>query len=85
MARRPRLLSPVAALRRNALTKGLLGGRRGWLAIGAVVWAPRVLKKALGRDQQTVATEVLKPGQAVCIEAIPQLTRAQRRAASRAR
>ena len=85
MARRPRLLSPLAALRRNALSKGLLGGRRGWLAIGAVVWAPRLFKRALGRDQETVATEVLKPGQSVCIEAIPQLTRAQRRAVSRTR
>lgn len=85
MARRPRALSPTAALRRNALYKGLLGGRRGWMAIGAVVWAPRLLKKALGRTEQVVATERLEPGQAVRIEAIRRPTRGEDRASRRAR
>jgi hypothetical protein len=81
MARSARAFSPTAALRRNALYKGLLGGSRGWLAVGAVVWAPRLMKRALGRNEKVVATEVLKPGQALYLEAIPQETRAQRRAA----
>lgn len=85
MARRPRALSPTAALRRNALYKGLLGGRRGWMAIGAVVWAPRLLKKALGRTEQVVATERLEPGQAVRIEAMRRPTRGEDRAGRRAR
>ena len=42
-----------------------------------------MMKRALGRTEKVVATEVLKPGQALCIEAIPQETRAQRRAARR--
>jgi hypothetical protein len=78
-------LSPVAALRTNALYKGLLGGSRGWLAVGAVVWAPRLLKKVLGSTHEVVATEELKPGQVLCLEAIPPPTRAERRAARRAR
>jgi hypothetical protein len=82
---RQRALSPTAALRRNALTKGLLGGSRGWMAVGAAVYGPRLLKKALGRTEVLVAKEVLKPGQAVCITAIEPQTRAERRAARRAR
>ena len=83
MARSTRAFSPTAALRRNALYKGLLGGSRGWLAVGAFVWAPRLMKRALGRTEKVVATEVLKPGQAIYIEAIPQETREQRRALRR--
>jgi hypothetical protein len=75
----------LAALRRGALTKGLLGGRRSWMVIGAFVWAPRLLKRLLGQDQKVVATEVLEPGQAVRIEAIRPTTRSERRIASRAR
>jgi hypothetical protein len=85
MARRPGLLSPVAALRRSALSKGLLGGSRGWMAVGAMVWGPRLMKKALGRSEQIVATEVLEPGQVLRLEAIRRPTRGQRRSARRAR
>jgi hypothetical protein len=80
MARSSRALSPTAALRRNALYKGLLGGSRGWLAVGAVVWAPRLMKRALGKNEEIVAKEVLKPGQALRIEALERPTRARRRA-----
>lgn len=82
---RTRLLSPTVALRRNAIYKGLLGGQRGWMVLGAVVWAPRLLKKALGRTEQVVATERLEPGQALRIEAIRRPTRAEDRASRRAR
>ena len=86
MARRKtRLLSPAAALRRGALYKGLLGGRRGWMAVGAVVWGPRLMKKALGRTERIVATEVLEPGHAIRLEVIEPPTRGERRAARRAR
>ena len=85
MARRARVLSPTAALRRNALYKGLFGGQRGWMAVGVVVWGPRLLKKALGRSEQVIATERLEPGQALRIEAIEAPTRSDRREARRAR
>jgi hypothetical protein len=83
MARSTRAFSPTAALRRNALYKGLFGGSRGWLAVGAVVWGPRLMKRLLGRNEKVVATEVLKPGQSLYLETIPQQTREQRRAARR--
>ena len=85
MARSTRAFSPTAALRRNALYKGLFGGSRGWLAVGAVVWGPRLMKRLLGRNEKVVATEVLKPGQSLYLETIPQQTREQRRAARRDR
>ena len=65
--------------------KGLLGGSRGWMAVGVVVWGPRLMKKALGKNEQIVATEVLRPGQALQLTAISPPTRAERRAARRDR
>lgn len=79
------LLSPVAYLRRGALSKGLFGGRRGWMAIGALLWAPKVAKRLFGRTEEVVAIERLKPGQFVRLEAIPAPSRRERRAARRAR
>jgi hypothetical protein len=77
---RRRLLSPTRILRRKALYKGFLGGGRGWMAVGAALWGPRLVKKAFGRSEQIVATEVLKPGQGVHLNTIKPLTRRQRRA-----
>jgi hypothetical protein len=75
----------MAALRRDSVYKGVLGGSRGWLAVGALVWGPRLVKKALGRNVQVVATERLEPGQALRIEANKPPSRDERRAARRAR
>lgn len=82
-SRRRGLLSPFILLRRNSIYKGLLGGERKWLVIGAIVWVPRLLRKALGKNEQVVTTEVLKPGQSLLLTTIPQATKAQRRAAKR--
>ena len=60
MAARARILSPTVALRRNAVYKGLLGGSRLWMAVGAAVWAPRFFKRVLGRVPEFVAREVLE-------------------------
>jgi hypothetical protein len=80
----PSLLSPTAYLRRNAFHQGLLGGRRGWMVVGALLWAPRVAKRLLGRNEQVVAVEKLKPGQFVRIEALVTPSRADKKAAKRA-
>lgn len=85
MPRRPGLLSPTAFLRRGALYKGLLGGNRGWLAIGVVLWGPRMMKRVLGRSEEVLAIEKLKPGQFVRIEALRTPTRRERKSAGRAR
>jgi hypothetical protein len=41
------------------------------------------MKRVLGRTEKVVATERLKPGQALYLQTIPQETPAQRRAARR--
>ena len=71
-------------LRRSALAKGVFGGSRGWLAVGALLWGPRLLKRLIGKHEETIATEKLVAGQFISIEAIRPLTRRQRKAARRA-
>ncbi|MEO5902263.1 MAG: hypothetical protein ABIR68_19325 [Ilumatobacteraceae bacterium] len=73
------LLNPFNLWRRNAIYKGLLGGDRTWLVIGAVVWGPKLVKRVLGRNEEIVATEKLRPGMALRIEPLPQTTRAERK------
>ncbi len=84
MARRPSLLSPTALLRRSALYKGVFGGSRGWLAVGAVLWGPKLLKRLMGKNEEVIATEKMVAGQVVRLEAIRPPTRRQRKAARRA-
>jgi hypothetical protein len=85
VARGPGLFSPWPVLRRDAIVKGFVGGNRGWMAIGALVWGPLLMRKVFGRTVQIVSTDVIKPGQALRIEAIRPPTKAERRAARRAR
>ncbi len=54
------------------------------MAVGAVLWAPKMMKKLFGKNEEVVAVEKLKPGQFVRLEAIPAPTRRQRKAAKRA-
>ena len=84
MARRAPL-SPTYTLRRNAVYKGFLGGNRRWILVGVALYGPRLMKKSFGRSAQFLSLEKLQPGQAVRIEAIPPMTRSERRAARRAR
>ena len=79
-ARRPKsALNPFELARRNALYKGLLGGNRTWLVVGAFVWGPRLLKRLMGRNEEIVATEKLTPGMSIRITPLPQRTRADRK------
>ncbi len=80
---RSRLLSPSAFIRRGGVYKGLLGGSRGWMAVGGAFWGLRFVRRTFGKSETTVATERLKPGQFVTIEAIKPETRGERRAAKR--
>jgi hypothetical protein len=73
------MLNPFNLWRRNAIYKGVFGGDRTWLVIGAVVWGPRIVKRVLGRNEDIVATEKLLPGVALRIAPLPQQTRADRR------
>ncbi|MBI5090080.1 MAG: hypothetical protein HZB15_14790 [Actinobacteria bacterium] len=77
----PRLLKPSVLLRRNALYRGLLGGSRGWLAVGAVMFGTRLLRRVAGKQEEVLTVEKPHPGEAIRIDAIPPGTRRQRRAA----
>ena len=83
--RRSTLLSPTALLRRNALYKGVLGGSRGWMAVGVVLWGPRLARKYFGKQEEVIAIEKLTAGQAIRLESIAPPTRKQRRAIKRAK
>lgn len=82
--RRSTLLSPTALLRRNAIYKGVFGGSRGWMAVGVVLWSPRLFRKYFGKQPEIVATEKLTAGQFVRVESIAAPTRKQRKAIKRA-
>jgi len=80
-----KLLSPGAALRRNAINKGLFGGHGGWMAMLGLIGLKRVMRAANRRDERILATEVLRSGQFVRVESIPNPTKRERRAAKRQR
>jgi hypothetical protein len=84
MARRRGILSPSYFIRRAGIYKGLLGGSKGWLAAGGVFWGARFIKKTFGRSEEFAASEVLKPGQFITIEALLPPTRKERKATKRA-
>jgi hypothetical protein len=73
----------IRILRRNATYKGLLGGQRGWLAMFAVFGVARFFGKYVGRDEQHLASERLRPGQSMTITTMAPPTRAERRASAR--
>ena len=85
MARRSSLLSPTALLRRNAVYKGFFGGSRGWMAVGAMLWDPRLFRRAFGKHEEVVAVERLTGGQFVRLESIRPPTRSERKAIKRAK
>jgi len=70
-SRRPRLLSPFALARRNAIYKGVLDGKRGWLIVGGIVWGGRFLRKAFGKNEEFVTLETMKPGEWMSLRTIP--------------
>jgi hypothetical protein len=80
---RSTLFSPTAELRRNAISKGLMRGNRAWLAIGAVVWGARLLRKSTGKSAETLAVMSLKPGEGLRIRTMEPHSEAERKAFQR--
>jgi hypothetical protein len=79
---RRRLLPKL--LRERSLVEGVWNGRKGWLAIGAVVWTVHGFSKARHREESVLLREVLKPGEHVIIrQAITRPTRRQLRRAGK--
>ncbi|MCE9622492.1 MAG: hypothetical protein K8R99_09125 [Actinomycetia bacterium] len=84
MARKSSLFAPSAVLRQRSLQRGLFGGHKGWMAVGVLVWMPRVLKRLGGRKEELIATERLRPGQTIQLTAVAPPTRRELKAAKRA-
>jgi hypothetical protein len=85
VAPRRRPWSPSLLVRRRALTQGVLGNDRLWRAIAAVMFGASFLKRTLGRTEEIVTVERLRPGQTIVLRAIPYVSRRARRRAARAR
>jgi hypothetical protein len=64
--------------------KGLLGGRRGWLYVGAALWAPRLLKKLFGRNEEVVSVDKLRRDQGIHLETFVQPSKREWKRAQRA-
>ncbi len=59
---------PLGYLRRQAVVRGLVGGRRGWLIVGGIAWGIRLLRRvASTRRMRTVASDELRPGESLLI------------------
>lgn len=68
-------------LREQSVVEGVMNGRKAWLAVGAVVWGLRALRRATGRSEHLVLNEALQAGDQLIITQVPRKpTRAQRRA-----
>jgi hypothetical protein len=84
MARRRLGLARTA--RRLGVTRGLLGGNRGWAAVGGLFWLARFMRRAFGKTEETVALERLLPGQSMTLTAVtPESRRTRKRARKAAR
>lgn len=67
-------------VRDESIAAGLLGGSKRWLAIGAVFWGARGVRKAWKRPSRVVLREPLKPGERLVITQVPvKLDRKQRK------
>ena len=74
-----RLLNPFFVLRRNAIYRGLFGGSKRWLVVGAIVWTPRLLRRAMGRHPERVSIDPMAIGHVLRIELLPQDTKLERK------
>jgi len=55
------------------------------MAVGVVLWGPRLARKYFGKQEEVIAIEKLTAGQAIRLESIAPPTRKQRKAIKRAK
>jgi hypothetical protein len=69
-------------LREQSVVEGVFNGRKAWLAVGAVVWGLRALRRAAGHTEHVVLSEALQAGDQLIITQAPRKpSRSQRKAA----
>jgi hypothetical protein len=79
------VLRPSTYVREQALTKGILGGRKSWMVIAVFAYSPRLLRRLFGREEIVVAREPLRSGQTLRLQGLGDLTKAERKAIRKAR
>ena len=88
MARRVGLfgfLKPSVYIRQQAMTKGVFGGNKSWMVLAVFAYSPRLLRRLFGRSEVVVAREPMRSGQILRIEALGDLTKAERKAIRKAK
>ncbi|MEY3147470.1 MAG: hypothetical protein RL688_689 [Actinomycetota bacterium] len=70
----------LSYLRTRSLKEGLVRGRRGWFAIGVVLWTVRLVRRISSRSPQIVSKEILRAGESVSISSLEREGRSKRRA-----
>lgn len=70
-------------VRRNAFTKGVMGGQRGWFAVFVALWAGGRVRHFLAREPQHLSIETLQPGQRVIVTALTAAQLAEEKAAAK--
>lgn len=70
----------LSYLRNRSLKEGLVRGRRGWFAIGVVLWTVRLVRRISSRSPQIVSKEILRAGETVSISSLEREGRSKRRA-----
>jgi hypothetical protein len=55
-------------LQRRGVSKGVLGGSRGWFWVAVVTWGLRRLRRAIGSEPELVYRGELRPGQTFTID-----------------
>jgi hypothetical protein len=57
----------LRSLTRLGIYRGLLGGNRGWMALGAVATGLRMFGRLAAKEPKVVFSEQLEPGQTLVI------------------
>ena len=55
----------VRMLRTNALSRGVFGGSKPWLAVAGVIYGGKAVRKALGRQTGVIWSGRLREGETV--------------------
>lgn len=77
-------MSILSTARRLGFSKGVLGGNKKWLIVGAIAWTLRALRWAWTPSPKTVYRKKLEVGETIVVRHDPpRPTRRQRRKAKR--
>jgi hypothetical protein len=68
----------MTAIRSNALSRGVFGGSKPWLAVAGVVYGSKALRRALGRQTGVIWSGRVEEGESILVTYRPGGRRARR-------